>query len=360
MGIKGIMKKHLMGIVLIFSLALVLSGCSRSSESMESNNPDYVDENTRVPYISQEPGEKERAFVMMDSGSDSAFMAYKGSNNAAGEFGYDLIVEYYYDLNDGTILDDIQKHASAGRRFILFPGPEFRDAVLQSHSIFSDVSFVILDSDVEFGENIKVLDFSEYDMGYLAGYTAAIELKDARFGFIGGFDDKLNNGYLSGFIDGLESANEKEGTLAEISEDNILFNNSYFNLENAATLASGMYDRGVDAIFIATGKAGKGAVAEAALRTFSGDTRWIIGADGDWYDEGIYNGIDSVVLTSVIKRYDTAAYLMSESYINGDLDDSSYFEGTLANNCIGLPDVNPNISKESVLILVEEYPGIYK
>ncbi len=306
---------------------------------------------SRVPYISPEPGEKERAFVMMNSGSSESFEAYTGIDKAAAELGYDLVMDVYFDLNDGTIQNNIQKAAGLGQGYILFPGFEFKDTVLQMHSVYPEVEFVLLDSVIELGENVTTFWFNEYDIGFLAGYTASLELKEADFGFIGGRAEESSSSYFEGFRDGLEMADVKTGNESTFSEENIVYNDSFFDKDNAALLASQLYDRGVDAIFIAAGEAGMGAVVAAKQRTFSGEESWIIGSDEDWFKAGIYNGSDSVVLTSSVKRFDAAAYLMSVLFHEGELKEISNLEGNIANGSVGLPDENVNLSPDTLILL---------
>jgi basic membrane protein A len=334
---------------------IIFSGCTIDKEIYTSNQPETSPVFSRVPYSSSVPDERERAFVMMDDGTDQSFNAYKGINKAAGELGYDLIVEFHYDLNDGTILDNVQKHGSDGREYILFPGIEFRDSVLQTYSMFSETDFVLLDSDLSIGGNVTSFWFSEYEIGFLAGYVSAVELKDAEFGFIGGTATEETSGYIEGFRDGLTIADEITGISVKLREESILYNDSYFNKETAAALASQLYEGGVDAIFIAAGVAGSGAVAEARLRAFAGEEVWIIGADDDWYEKGVYNGTDSVVLTSAVKKFDAAAYIASVMFVNDELGNYDNIEGTLANGAVGLPDENPNLSPATLELIESQF-----
>lgn len=78
-----------------------------------------------------------------------------------------------------------------------------------------------------------------------------------------------------------------------------------------------MYDNGVKAIFCAAGGVGVGAIQEAKNRAASGKEAWIIGVDVDQYDDGIYEGDKSVILTSAVKRIDHASYDMIKKELDG-------------------------------------------
>lgn len=62
-----------------------------------------------------------------------------------------------------------------------------------------------------------------------------------------------------------------------------------------------MYDNGVKAIFTAAAGVNIGVITEAKTRVARARSR-VIGVDSDQYDDGIYEGNKSVVLTSAIKK----------------------------------------------------------
>jgi basic membrane protein A len=72
----------------------------------------------------------------------------------------------------------------------------------------------------------------------------------------------------------------------------------------AKTQAKNWYDSGVYAIYSAAGGSGNGTIAQAKEYRAAGRNVWAIGVDSDQYEEGIYSGSDSAVLTSMLKWVD--------------------------------------------------------
>jgi len=80
----------------------------------------------------------------------------------------------------------------------------------------------------------------------------------------------------------------------------------------------------------------------------------MIGNEYDQYNEGIYEGIQSIVLTSMVKRLDVALYFVADETLNNNFPGGQVIEETVANGGVGLPQDNPNLSDE-VIDLVEVY-----
>ena len=105
-----------------------------------------------------------------------------------------------------------------------------------------------------------------------------------------------------------------------------------------------MYDKGVAAIFAAAGGVGVGAINEAKSRAKSGEEVWIIGVDVDQYADGIYDGKKSIILTSAMKRIDTAAYDMIKAELGGSFPGGETLIFNAANNGVSIPAKNPNLN----------------
>jgi len=119
------------------------------------------------------------------------------------------------------------------------------------------------------------------------------------------------------------------------------------------TLAAKMYDQGAYIIYHAAGGTGNGLIKEAKDRRTNGEDVWAIGVDKDQYEDGIYEGDQSAILTSMMKRVDVAAYDVSERTMNDDFPGGEVLVYDLANNGVGLPDENPNLSDDIVSSVAE-------
>ncbi|MCD4713128.1 MAG: BMP family ABC transporter substrate-binding protein, partial [Clostridiales bacterium] len=84
---------------------------------------------------------------------------------------------------------------------------------------------------------------------------------------------------------------------------------------------------------------------EAKMRASNENLAYVIGVDYDQYNDGNYAPGKSVVLTSMIKRLDSAVYNVCELAYKCHLNSGPLNFG-IKEDVIGLPDVNPNISQE--------------
>ena len=116
-----------------------------------------------------------------------------------------------------------------------------------------------------------------------------------------------------------------------------------------------MYDRGVDAIFCAGGAVGNGVITEAKNRVSSGEKVWMIGVDSDQYNDGIYDGNKSVVLTSAVKKIDTATFDMIKEFKEGKFQGGKVLNFDVHNDGVGIPAENPNLSSETMAAIEKLY-----
>ena len=119
-----------------------------------------------------------------------------------------------------------------------------------------------------------------------------------------------------------------------------------------------MYDQGAHVIFHAAGGTGNGLIKEAQDRRINGQDVWAIGVDRDQYEDGIYDGDKSAVLTSMIKKVDVAAYEISKLTLDGKFPGGETYLFDLANEGVGIPAKNPNLSDEIVKAANDYIPQI--
>ena len=135
-----------------------------------------------------------------------------------------------------------------------------------------------------------------------------------------------------------------------------------------------MFDKGVDVIFAAAGGVGVGAINEAKNRVTAGKEVWIVGVDVDQYPEGLLPSGKSVILTSAQKYLDRASYDMIKAYLADKFPGGKRLDFGAANDGLGLPLVNPNLSDEvqakvdevfeklkagEIKVVAEVLPGMY-
>ena len=122
----------------------------------------------------------------------------------------------------------------------------------------------------------------------------------------------------------------------------------YQQFKNSIMASNKVYDNGVKVIFAAAGGVGTGVITEAKTRVVNGEEVWVIGVDSDQYDDGIYEGNKSVILTSAIKKVNESAYQMIEAELNNEFPGGQTLTFDASNDGIGIPAENPNLSDDTV------------
>ena len=243
----------------------------------------------------------------------------------------------------------------AGYKFIVTPGFKFETTIFQAQDKYKDAKFVILDGYPHAGdwapvvkENVVSIFFAEEQSGFLAGVATAVELKEGAVGFIGGMEIPAVQKFNWGFQQGVIYANENLDTNIKQNAKHYVYQGSFDNVAAGQQLAAQMFDGGVNAIFAAAGGVGVGAINEAKSRAKSGQKVWVVGVDVDQFADGIYEGQKSIILTSAMKRIDQAAYDMIALELEDKFPGGETLVFDAANNGIGIPEENPNLSRATV------------
>ena len=243
-------------------------------------------------------------------------------------------------------------------KFIVTPGFKFETAIFQAQDKYPDAKFVIIDGSPnngktgadrveKVGDNSVAVYFAEQEAGFLVGVAASVQLKEGDLGFIGGMEIPSVQKFNWGFQQGVKYANENLGTKMNIKAENVVYQGSFDNVAAGQQLAATMFDNGVKAIFTAAGGVGVGAINEAKTRATAGKEAWIVGVDVDQYADGIYKDDKSIILTSAMKKVDSASYEMVKAELDGKFPGGQTLTFDAKNDGIGIPKENPNLSKET-------------
>ena len=288
--------------------------------------------------------------MMTDSGTidDKSFNqgTWEGIKRYESENG---TIEAQYIKPGGEATQDYLEAAdnllAKGNELIIAPGFKFEEAIGKLQAENPETKFVILDGEPEGGvaENSVAIYFAEQEAGFLAGIAAALETKTGKVGFIGGMVIPAVQKFGYGFVTGVAYANANLGTNVEVAD--YLYNGTFNDVSGGQAQAGGMYDKGIDIIFVAAGKVGNGVIAEGKVRAEAGDDVYVIGVDVDQYEDGIISNGSSVILTSAIKRIDNAAYDKIDELVNGTFTGGQVITMDAKNDGVGLPAENPNLSE---------------
>lgn len=301
--------------------------------------------------------------MMTDSGTidDKSFNqgTWEGIERYKAENGT-IVSQYFQPSGEATqdYLEAANNLLAKGNQMIVAPGFKFEEAIGQLQAENPDTKFVIIDGEpivgyegtgenktviYETAANTVSIYFAEQEAGFLAGIAAALETKTGKVGFLGGMIMPAVQKFGYGFVTGVAYANANLGTNVEVAE--YLYNGTFNDVAGGQAQAGGMYDKGIDIIFVAAGGVGNGVIAEAKTRAEAGEDVYVIGVDIDQYEEGIISDGSSIILTSAIKRIDNAAYDKIDDLVNGKFVGGEVITMDAKNNGIGLPEENPNLSE---------------
>ena len=335
------MKKKVMALVLLALMVTGLVGCGSDNNASKS-----------------EEG-KLKVGMVTDTGTidDKSFNqgTWEGIKEAEKSFGLETTFMQPNGESESSYLTEIQNLYDSGYKFIVTPGYKFETAIYKAQSQYEDAKFVLIDGEPNDGnDNYLVADntvavyFAEEQSGFIAGVASAVQLQDGDFGFIGGMEIPSVKKFNYGFQQGVAYANEHYGTNVSLKAENIVYLGSFSDTALGQQLSAQMYDNGVKAIFTAAAGVNIGVITEAKTRVANGQEAWVIGVDSDQYDDGIYEGNKSVVLTSAIKKIDEAAYQIIENEINGEFPGGQVLRFDAKNDAVGIPSENPNLSDDTI------------
>lgn len=354
------MKKKFLAIALCGLLSMSLfTGCG-SSDNKNANT------------------ESASKFEMLDTDlkvgmvTDSGTIDDRSFNQGAWEGIKDTVKNTKYlrpsGVTDADYLESITNLNDAEFKFIVAPGFKFERAVGISQEKYPDSKFVILDGaptdadgNAVVGANSVSIYFAEHESGFLVGVAAAVQMQESEFGFIGGMELPAVQKFNWGFQQGVAYANANLGTNVSLKEENIVYQGSFDDKAGGQQIAAQMYDRGVKVIFTAAGGTGIGAITEAKSRATNGDTSvFVIGVDVDQYADGIYDQDSnaSVILTSAMKYIDQATYDMIKAEVNGEFPGGQTLTFSVANDGVGIPSENPNLSEDTIKTVNDVYAKI--
>jgi basic membrane protein A len=226
-------------------------------------------------------------------------------------------------------VDRLNQLVDSGATDIIAVGFAYADAVKEVAPANPDVTFAIVDDNsLAAVPNVASLTFAANQGSYLVGVAAGKKTKTNKIGFIGGVNVPLIQSFQAGFEAGVKATNPSATVTAKyISEppDFTGFNDP----GKGETIATGMYNDGIDIIYAAAGGSGAGVFKAAKTTGNLG-----IGVDSDQYNSPTLADVKDVIMTSALKKVDVATYDFITSAVNGaPLTGDNVYD--LSNNGVG-------------------------
>ena len=244
--------------------------------------------------------------------------AYEGIKRAEAELG----ISVNEDTTAGTDREELIRSLAENNDLVIAVGFSFEDQIKKIAAEFPETSFAGVD--IQQGKNPPVnfasLLFNETEGSFLVGAAAALTTKTDKIGFIGGVcatPDAIIERFEAGFIAGARQVNPDitiETEYLSHWDDQTGFNNA----EKAEMVATRIFAAGADVIFHASGASGPGLFKAAKdISEARGSGVWAIGVDSDQYRTASESEREHI-LTSMLKRVDTAVYNIIEARKNGE------------------------------------------
>ncbi|SHO47339.1 BMP family lipoprotein [Desulfopila aestuarii] len=250
-------------------------------------------------------------FLVPASGlGDESFndMTYTGLIEAKTRHNFRLIREQCTGGSDDDRRKALEQLFRRGADIIVVNGWQYRN-LIKEYALRSPKRFYIInDFPVDGVPNVISSVFAQHEGAFLAGALAGWMTQNDKIGFIGGMDMPVIRAFQSGFHQGALYANPK----VRISDVFLASDQDAFAGFSSPSLgfsmANKLYDSDVDIIFGAAGLSNQGIIQAARRRKL-----FAIGADAD--QDHMAPGY---VLTSVMKRLDTATSLILDKLMRGE------------------------------------------
>lgn len=317
--------KKVLSLILVSVLVLsVFAGCAKDDDKVA----EY-----KVGFVTDLGGIDDKSF---NQGTWEGILEYAEENDWKQGREY----KYIQSNDEAQYIPNLSAFGDENYDLVIAAGFLFEDSMKDVAPKYEDTNFAIIDMVVDL-PNVASAVFAEEQGSFLVGVAAAKTTKSNKVGFIGGMDFPLIRKFHAGFVAGVKSVNPNIEVVDQYAGD-------FGNAGLGQSIASTMYSNGVDVIFHAAGGTGNGAINEAKNRVENGEEVWVIGVDKDQYEDGVMEDGKSVVLTSMMKRVDVAAYKIIEAGVKGEFPGGQVIPFTLADDGVGIPEKNPNLSKDIV------------
>jgi basic membrane protein A and related proteins len=315
------LRQKLTGLLLAATLAGFGAACGGSDDEGSGTADDIL----KVGLLTDQGQLNDRGFNEL---------AYRGLQEAERELGVDGRV-----VQAASAADYVPNMTSLVRQdFDLIIGVGFAhgDAVTKVAKRFPDTKFVIIDVDQTTlegkPENVVGLLFKEEQVGYLAGYAAALAEK-RRAGpdvvsSVGGMKEPPVDRFIAGYQAGAKAAVPGVEVLNGYSQD-------WEDVAKCKELAFNHIAQGAGVIFQVAGGCGLGALEAAKEKNV-----WGIGVDADQFFLGQH------ILTSALKRVDEAVFATIESVEDGSWKGGRNLTFGLAQDGVALGTFSPKVPKE--------------
>jgi basic membrane protein A and related proteins len=234
--------------------------------------------------------------VVFDMGGKFDRSFNEGIFNGVSQFTEETGIEFkeFEVTNESQREQALRRMARDGADIVIAVGFAQAPALEVVAQEFPDTKFTIIDMVVDL-PNVQSVVFNEHEGSFLVGVLAAMASQTGSVGFVGGMDIPLISKFACGYHQGAAYVNEEIGYFENMTGTTPA---AWNDPAKGAELAQSQFDRGADVVYAAAGATGLGVLQAAADAG-----KLAIGVDSN--QNYLHPG---VVLTSMLKRVDVAAY----------------------------------------------------
>jgi basic membrane protein A len=334
--------KKIAVLVVAAALALVAVSCGQKKEAAApAAAPAAQKPTTTVRLLTDATGIDDKSFNAAAWRGILAFYGDTWDNPSQKGKAYDVVTAQTQDM----YIPNLKQASDEKYDLIIVTGFTWADALGQVAPQYPNQKYMIVDVDWVNQPNVMQVTFSEHEGSYLVGVAAALKaqadkIKNPKFGFIGGIPGPVITKFEVGYV---------QGILSVIPNAKVVdyYANDWGKPELAKAQAKNWFDSGVYAIFSAAGGTGNGTIAQAKEYRSQGKNVWAIGVDSDQYEDGIYADGKSAVLTSMIKKVETASQVGLEAVKGGSFKGGVVVLDTKSGG-VGFSSKNPELGSDVV------------
>lgn len=295
------MKKRIVSVLLVMAMCVSMSTCGSKGAEKKSDG--------------SASGQKKVAVVYAGNLGDKSYndSCNEGAKKAEKELGVKV------KTLEGTTADEWEANflaaAEGGYDLVLCSNSNFEEYLKKYAADYPDVKFAIIDTTVD-ADNVESISFAQNEGSFLAGAAAAMFTQktdiegvnaDHTIGWVGGMDVPVLHDFYTGYEQGAKYVDPDVKILQS-------FAGSWSDPLKGKELTLAQYEQGADIVMNVASGTGTG-VLEAAKEA----DEYAIGVDLNQD-----NDQPGHVLTSMVKRVDTASYAVIKS-----ITDDTFKGGTV-------------------------------
>ena len=312
-------------LVLLGAVVLV-AGCGGSGNKSSANTTGKSGSNLKVGLVTDVGGLNDRGFN---------HLSYVGLLRAQKDFG--LQQRVYQATSTQQYVPNLSTFARQKYNLTIGVGFTEAEAIDTAAHNFPNSHFAIVDVDQTTEPhkppNLLGLLFREQETGYLVGYLAGLEEKRLPgkdvIGSVGGQKQPPVDRFIAGYQAGAKAADPGITVLNGYSQD-------FADQQKCKEIALDQIAQGAGVVFQVAGGCGLGALEAAKQKNV-----WGIGVDADQSFLGPH------ILTSAVKRVDTAVFLAVKSVADGKFKGGNVTYG-LKDNGVALGKISPKVPQSEV------------